>query len=105
MLNGHEAAVLAVAVAPDGRTAASAGMDGRIRLWNLAERSVIRTLVGHRGPVWSLAFSPDGRVLLSAGSDGVVKVWDVASGTGSEEHTSELQSLMRTSYAGFCLTK
>src|SRR3546814_10494298 len=23
----------------------------------------------------------------------------------SEEHTSELQSLMRTSYAGFCLTK
>src|SRR3546814_9543004 len=28
-----------------------------------------------------------------------------ASGTTrSEEHTSELQSLMRTSYAGFCLT-
>src|SRR3546814_3078997 len=26
-------------------------------------------------------------------------------GTRSEEHTSELQSLMRTSYAGFCLKK
>src|SRR3546814_8381473 len=26
-------------------------------------------------------------------------------GRRSEEHTSELQSLMRTSYAGFCLTK
>src|SRR3546814_4629839 len=25
--------------------------------------------------------------------------------TRSEEHTSELQSLMRTSYAGFCLNK
>src|SRR3546814_1885960 len=25
--------------------------------------------------------------------------------TRSEEHTSELQSLMRTSYAGFCLKK
>src|SRR3546814_10000130 len=25
--------------------------------------------------------------------------------TRSEEHTSELQSLMRISYAGFCLTK
>src|SRR3546814_8563487 len=25
--------------------------------------------------------------------------------TGSEEHTSELQSLMRTPYAGFCLKK
>src|SRR3546814_9043389 len=28
-----------------------------------------------------------------------------ASGSRSEEHTSELQSLMRTSYAVFCLTK
>src|SRR3546814_8588888 len=29
----------------------------------------------------------------------------VGSGRRSEEHTSELQSLMRTSSAGFCLTK
>src|SRR3546814_8105140 len=29
----------------------------------------------------------------------------VESGSRSEEHTSELQSLMRTSYAVFCLTK
>src|SRR3546814_3650553 len=28
-----------------------------------------------------------------------------AGGNRSEEHTSELQSLMRTSYAGFCLNK
>src|SRR3546814_4881640 len=28
-----------------------------------------------------------------------------ASGNRSEEHTSELQSLMRISYAGFCLKK
>src|SRR3546814_4972877 len=30
---------------------------------------------------------------------------DRAAGTRSEEHTSELQSLMRTSYAVFCLQK
>src|SRR3546814_4256735 len=29
--------------------------------------------------------------------------WDAAGGDRSEEHTSELQSLMRTSYAVFCL--
>src|SRR3546814_7249710 len=29
----------------------------------------------------------------------------VPAATRSEEHTSELQSLMRNSYAGFCLTK
>src|SRR3546814_7029889 len=31
--------------------------------------------------------------------------WLSADRTRSEEHTSELQSLMRTSYAVFCLTK
>src|SRR3546814_2967060 len=31
--------------------------------------------------------------------------WDLVEGQRSEEHTSELQSLMRTSYAVFCLKK
>src|SRR3546814_2474541 len=31
--------------------------------------------------------------------------FEYSSGTRSEEHTSELQSLMRISYAGFCLKK
>src|SRR3546814_1523434 len=33
------------------------------------------------------------------------RVWRAIHGTRSEEHTSELQSLMRTSYAVFCLKK
>src|SRR3546814_2113036 len=33
------------------------------------------------------------------------KMWRSPNGTRSEEHTSELQSLMRISYAVFCLTK
>src|SRR3546814_2152057 len=42
------------------------------------------------------------RAFLSAGSSGlVVSLWPVR----SEEHTSELQSLMRISYAVFCLKK
>src|SRR3546814_9991336 len=40
---------------------------------------------------------------------GAIRVLEVAGGTGdiarSEEHTSELQSLMRSSYAVFCLKK
>src|SRR3546814_5402414 len=32
-----------------------------------------------------------------------LQVFDHAAGRGSEEHTSELQSLMRISYAVFCL--
>src|SRR3546814_1652574 len=33
------------------------------------------------------------------------RLQDLRRGTRSEEHTSELQSLMRTSYAVFCLKK
>src|SRR3546814_4784800 len=36
---------------------------------------------------------------------GVKELWDVDPENRSEEHTSELQSLMRISYAVFCLKK
>src|SRR3546814_7643934 len=39
------------------------------------------------------------------GLTGVVEAWIVGVGIRSEEHTSELQSLMRISYAVFCLKK
>src|SRR3546814_5435522 len=42
----------------------------------------------------------------SAGGEALALAIDVGSGEqGSEEHTSELQSLMRISYAVFCLKK
>src|SRR3546814_3619395 len=54
---------------------------------------------------------PDGSIhwLLGKGRnlgvpDGRGAVWHMT-GARSEEHTSELQSLMRISYAGFCLKK
>src|SRR3546814_10234756 len=41
----------------------------------------------------------------AAGAGAVVPARTLTRHTRSEEHTSELQSLMRTSYAVFCLTK
>ena len=49
-----------------------------------------------------------GFILLSAGcAIGIGNVWKFPymAGQRSEEHTSELQSLMRISYAVFCLKK
>src|SRR3546814_1060233 len=54
-------------------------------------------LRGLNGPQRQAVLTTEGPVLMLAGA-----------GTGktrSEEHTSELQSLMRTSYAVFCLKK
>src|SRR3546814_4407228 len=40
-----------------------------------------------------------------AGISGVARPHEIRDGERSEEHTSELQSLMRISYAVFCLKK
>src|SRR3546814_409303 len=55
-----------------------------------------------------LRFKGDSRTLLSFECDNLLVLEQVALSTDiirSEEHTSELQSLMRISYAVFCLTK
>src|SRR3546814_7395762 len=47
----------------------------------------------------------DGPLKITDSNGRVVKVYHFAMGLRSEEHTSELQSLMRISYAVFCLKK
>src|SRR3546814_1248512 len=50
----------------------------------------------------------DGPGIEFLATDGTGKLWDIQAGVRaarSEEHTSELQSLMRISYAVFCLQK
>jgi WD40 repeat protein len=64
---------------PGGRTLATAGADGSIRLWDVASRRQRATLVGHTGTVMNVEFSPDGRTLATASDDGTVRLWDVAS--------------------------
>src|SRR3546814_7158139 len=45
------------------------------------------------------------RVLVKEGTSSPARLDDFANVARSEEHTSELQSLMRISYAVFCLKK
>jgi RNA polymerase sigma factor (sigma-70 family) len=60
----------------DGRTLATASVDGTVRLWEVATWKVRAEFRGHRDRVTALAFGPDGR-LFAGGLDTVVLRWDV----------------------------
>src|SRR5262249_36988039 len=73
--------VLTLAFAADGKTLASGGRDGTIRLWDFAAAKELRRIEAHPGNwVMSVAFAPDGKTVASAAQDNTIRRWDVATG-------------------------
>jgi WD40 repeat protein len=106
---GHREGVVSVALAPDGKTLASAGgWDHTIKIWNVADGTVLRDLIdpklkppeSHPGVVYNLRYTPDGKHLVSVGgapqNKGFLAVWDAADGkmlTGEERPLGTLFAL------------
>jgi len=86
-LEGHRAAVYALAFHPDGEHLATASLDHTLKLWKIGKGEEVQTFVGHRSKVLTLAFSPDGKRLASAGLDGVVRLWETATDSTSPRRT------------------
>jgi WD40 repeat protein/serine/threonine protein kinase len=72
-----------VAFSSDGKLLASAGGDGRVKIWNSQTGEVIRQIPAHAKSVVCVTFHVDGRRVAAVDVDNQVKVWDWT--TGREE--------------------
>jgi cytochrome c len=79
-IEAGSAPIIAVALSPDGKLIAAAGMRGAVTIIERATRAIARTLIGPGQPVWSAAFLPDNRTLLTGGADRMIRRWDVTTG-------------------------
>jgi WD40 repeat protein len=86
--NGHGDAVKSLAISSvreassQGfrRILASGSWDNRVKLWDLENGKLIRTLTGHLDNVDSVAISLDMKSLASASWDKTVKLWNLKTG-------------------------
>lgn len=50
-------------------------LSGRIRIWNIENEKLVKTLWGHWKGTKTIEFSPNGKWLASAGKDSTIKLW------------------------------
>jgi eukaryotic-like serine/threonine-protein kinase len=76
-VGGHDKTVTRVAFSPDGKLLASAGLDKKLKLWDVETRKNLLTL-DHDTGVTGVAFSPDGKRLATCqeGEPGKVRLWN-----------------------------
>ncbi len=79
-LPAHGDWVSDLAIANDGQTLISGSFDQTIKLWNLRNGQLIRTLCERGGEIYAIALKQDGKTLIGGSSDQTIKLWDIESG-------------------------
>ena len=79
-LRGHAGAVRSLAFASDGRTIATASLDGTLRIWDARETFERSCIDPGAGPLHALALAPDGMTVAVGSEGGDIVIIDVDEG-------------------------
>jgi WD40 repeat protein len=77
VLRGHDRAVRSLAFASEGRTIATASLDGTLRIWDTRAAFELSCLDAGAGPLQSLAIAPDGMTVAVGSEGGDIVIIDV----------------------------
>jgi len=72
--------VTAAAFDRSGTRVATAGLDGRVWIWDARTAAPVAVLTGHGSYVTAIAFSPDGRTVATGSNDRTVRTWNAETG-------------------------
>jgi WD40 repeat protein len=84
----YPTAMNVLAVAPDGRSFAEAGVDKQVRVRDAETLAIKQSFRAHDGPITVLAFHPSRPILATGSEDLTVKIWDLESLRTLEEFHS-----------------
>ena len=76
----QQATIWTVRFSPNGKTVASGGDDGVVRVWDLENGKLRATLAGHNGNIRNCIYSNDGKKIITAGFDSTLRIWDAEKG-------------------------
>jgi WD40 repeat protein len=88
--------ITALALSLDGSRLASAGFDGVVKIWNVANGAIEKSFRGFLDPIWSLAFSADGNRLVGGGNNRYLRIWNTADWSLAQTalgHTSTVRAI------------
>ncbi len=81
--------IFTVTFSLDQRILVTGGMDGKIRIWQVADGKQIHAWLAHDDWIRHVTFSPDGQLIASCSNDRSVKIWKIPHSAISQRETPD----------------
>ena len=78
-INAHANWIRTCQFSPDTRLIGSGSDDRTVKLWDVTQKSLIKSFDDHENAVNCVRFHPDGTCIASGSSDKSIKIWDIRS--------------------------
>lgn len=85
------AAVTAIATSPNSNLFITGDRSGKVKMWNLVDQKLIRSIPLHTGKVTGIHFTLNGKGFVTTGEDGILKIFQL--NPASLRHTLQISNV------------